>query len=319
MRPTLRPAALLPALLALLLPLPAAALDCRPGDGRAAVELAGEVGGAHAFSAPLGPGWRFALEPAERGYELRLYDGTGRDLTAGTPPAQGPNPRELYGWHFRNADNSGMNDGSVNAPQRLRLFHFDPAGPGAAADAGRGWLELLDLGLADLEPGQRARLVYLRFRACLTWPQERPPQPPPLTVSPETEEVFRACGLPAGYRIAARLNRVELGGDFDGDGALDQAVLVRRDADGRYGLALCRAGTWLDLVGFDGPIGALLPAYFGRIDWWALTPAGPVGQGAGGAPPPTLQGDGITLGKEDSSSVLLYWTPEGYRSYWQGD
>jgi len=296
----------------------ASALDCTPVEGRLARPLSGEIAGAHRFETQVGPGWRFVLEPARFGWDLRVLNDEDHDLSAATPPLHGANARDLYGWHFRDAGNTGPNDGSVNAPQELRLFQFDPGG-GAPPDSGRGWLAIEDFGLADLKPGEKARLVYLRFHGCLIWPGETPPTPPPMTVSPETEEIFRACGLPPGYAIATRLNRVSLGGDFDGDGSLDEAVLARRKGDGQHGLAVCRAGTWLDLVGFDRAIGELVPAYFDRIDWWALTQAGPVGLGAGGSPPPVLRGDGITIGKEDSSSVLVYWTPRGYRSYWQGD
>ena len=37
-----------------------------------------------------------------------------------------PNPRYVEGWHFRNASNTGPNDGSVNAPQETREFIFSP-------------------------------------------------------------------------------------------------------------------------------------------------------------------------------------------------
>ncbi len=301
------------------------ALDCTPSPGRAAAFLSGEVGGRHANRQAVGPGWNFALLPAAFGYDLRLFDGEGRDLSAMTPPLHGvPNSRELYGWHFRSADNSGPNRGDVNAPQELRLFLFDPdpaADPGQAQ--GRGWLKVRDYGLADLAPGEKARMVYLSFEACLFWPAEAEPVAEPVTeppaIAPETREIFGRCGLGPTHELVRRLDPQSLGGDFDDDGSLDEAALVQRRSDGQHGLAICRAGTWLNLVGFDEEIGELVPAYFDRMDWWGLHEKGPVGQGADGTPPPQLFGDAILLGKEDSSSVLLYWTPDGYRSYWQGD
>ncbi len=302
--------------------LPAAALDCTPSAEREAQRLGGEVGGAHAYRAPVGADWSFALLPAGKGYDLKIFDRRGRDLSAATPPLHAePNPRQLYGWHFRNAANSASNEGDVNAPQELRLFHFTPDVRAPDDVSGRGWLRVLDYGLADLEPGQKARMVYLKFEACLTWPRtaEPPPEPPPMTAWPELREIFRACGLSQDYLLTPLLDPPEIGGDFVGDDALDSATLVVRRADGKRGLAICRAGTWLDLVGFERSLGDLTPTYFDRMDWWDLKERGPVGQGADGSPPPLLDGDAIVLGMEEKSSVLLYWTAEGYRSYWQGD
>lgn len=41
-----------------------------------------------------------------------------------TPPYRGMNSRIIQGWHFRNEDNTDANDGSVNAPQEIRVFQF---------------------------------------------------------------------------------------------------------------------------------------------------------------------------------------------------
>jgi hypothetical protein len=49
-------------------------------------------------------------------------------------------------------------------------------------------------------------------------------------------------------------------------------------------------------------------------------PRGPVAQANEEGPPPVLQGDAILLGKEDSSSVLVYLDRAlRVSSYWQGD
>lgn len=156
---------------------------CEWQEGRPAIGFTGEISGQHPYYATVGPGWTMALEPAPHGWHLRLYDADGLDLTQITPPFRGaPNPREIYGWHFRNAGNTAANDGSVNAPQELRLFYFDPDLSGAAGfmppddggfepdpTDGRGFLRILDYGLADLDPGETARMVYLLFEVCFVW------------------------------------------------------------------------------------------------------------------------------------------------------
>jgi hypothetical protein len=60
-------------------------------------------------------------------------------------------------------------------------------------------------------------------------------------------------------------------------------------------------------------------AYFDRADWWRLEARGPVPVGGEGGAPPVLAGDAITIGKDDSSSVMIYWDSRRWTSYWQGD
>jgi hypothetical protein len=108
------------------------------------------------------------------------------DLSRLTPPWHFvPNPREIEGWHFRNCDNSGPNDGTVNAPQELRDFIFSPeVGRGidyngsatTAEDVervqafGRGWLRITEYRLTPPSRGDRAAFEWFNFSACLTWP-----------------------------------------------------------------------------------------------------------------------------------------------------
>jgi hypothetical protein len=41
-----------------------------------------------------------------------------------SPPFRGNPLFDVYGWHFRNKENTGENRGSVNAPQEVREFNF---------------------------------------------------------------------------------------------------------------------------------------------------------------------------------------------------
>jgi hypothetical protein len=89
------------------------------------------------------------------------------------------------GWQFRNAQNTGPNDGSVNEPQQLREFIFSPEigrgiddyGAGVTHEAiekvrsfGRGWLFLESYVLTPPHSGTRAAFESVKFRLCLTWP-----------------------------------------------------------------------------------------------------------------------------------------------------
>ena len=151
--------------------------------------LAGEVRAGEAFERRFGPGFVLRLEPTPLGWLITVREnGRDEDLTRLTPPLHFvPNPRELEGWHFRNAANTGPNEGDVNAPGETRAFIFSPAvgrtiaGPAATASptskeieavraAGSGTLWIEDYRLDRLEPGQpRAGFAWLCFTVALEW------------------------------------------------------------------------------------------------------------------------------------------------------
>jgi hypothetical protein len=161
--------------------------------GYAAVRFEGEVSEGREFERSFGPGFRFVLEPIEAGWSIAVYArGREDDLSRLTPPWHFvPNPCSIEGWHFRNAANTGPNDGSVNAPQEERWFVFSPEvgltidGPQSTsipteeemlvvAGFGAGEFRLVEYRLADLDRNQRARMVWLRFSVCISWSERLP-------------------------------------------------------------------------------------------------------------------------------------------------
>jgi hypothetical protein len=161
---------------------------CESEPGRRAEQIRGEVSRGNGFSRLTPAGWILRLVPGGEGWFLQVTS-KGRemeDLSRLTPPWHFvPNAREIDGWHFRNADNTGPNDGSVNAPQELRDFIFSPeVGRGIEYNGsattpedvervrsfGRGWLFLESYRLTPPRQGERAAFESLKFSACLTWP-----------------------------------------------------------------------------------------------------------------------------------------------------
>ncbi len=188
--------------------------------------------------------------PAPYGWDLRLLDGEGMDLSQITPPYRfAPNPREIYGWHFRNADNTDANTGDVNAPQHSRIFQFSssltgtggfkPSSSGGAvnsvaedSEGGRGMLRIIDMGLSDLEPDVKARITYLKFEICLNWSktaaegegseEENSKQSSSTVFLNEEQEMLFSCGLNSDeYQLTAWVLPRMLNGDMDGDGNID--------------------------------------------------------------------------------------------------
>ena len=161
---------------------------CTPEPGRRAEYVKGEVLQGRPFSKSTPGGWILTLVPGQGGWFLQITT-KGRekeDLSRLTPPWHFvPNAREIEGWHFRNQDNTGPNEGSVNAPQELRDFIFSPqVGRGIEYNGsattsedvakvqsfGRGWLHLDEFRLTPPRKGERASFEWLKFSACLTWP-----------------------------------------------------------------------------------------------------------------------------------------------------
>jgi hypothetical protein len=165
------------------------ASECPPA--RACVTFDGNVERGARFERPFGPGLTFTLEPADLGWSVTVRDERPQENIARiTPPFHFvPNPRDIHGWHFRNAANTGPNDGAVNAPQLEREFCFTPevGRPGESRrsvsprDVGRGQLTIGRHELGNLNPGQTARFERMQFRVFLSWPegwaQQRGPWP----------------------------------------------------------------------------------------------------------------------------------------------
>ena len=161
---------------------------CEAEPGRKAERITGDVRRGNQFESSTPGGWLVRLRPLETGWGLEVTQ-KGReeeDLARLTPPWHFvPNARDIEGWHFRNKDNTGPNDGSVNAPREIRDFIFSPEvgrgieynGSGttpqdvARVEAfGRGWLRLEQFELSPPRRGERATMESLRFTVCLTMP-----------------------------------------------------------------------------------------------------------------------------------------------------
>jgi hypothetical protein len=160
-------------------------------EDRSEVGFEAEISEAQRFEKPFGPGFLFILEPSPLGWRIMVkQENRDEDLSRLTPPFHFvPNPREVEGWHFRNADNTRPNapgEKNVNAPGEEREFIFSPEvgltidAPGtgrppsaeeinAVRTFGRGKPVILAHKLAGLEPGAQARVAWMKFRVELTW------------------------------------------------------------------------------------------------------------------------------------------------------
>ena len=153
------------------------------------VSFTRELKAGERFEHRFGEQFIFALEPSQFGWLVAIYEpGRSEDLARLTPPFHFvPNAREIDGWHFRNQENTGPNDGSVNAPQKDREFVFSPE-VGRSIDSprakgqptreemeriksyGRGVLSIESLKLSPPQRGRRAQILEIRFCCTVSWP-----------------------------------------------------------------------------------------------------------------------------------------------------
>lgn len=161
---------------------------CALEPGRKAESIGGTLLRGESFALTTTGGWMLKLVPAAGGWfaQVTARGREDEDLSRLTPPWHGvPNPRMIEAWHFRNADNTGPNDGSVNAPGDLREFIFSPdvgrgitfdgsATPAEAVEKvrayGRVWLHVDQYRLMPPRQGQQPTFEWLQFTACVTWP-----------------------------------------------------------------------------------------------------------------------------------------------------
>ncbi len=121
------------------------------------------------------------------------------------------------------------------------------------------------------------------------------------------------------YVLSAHINPYYLHGDFDGDGFVDTAILVKERDTGKAGILII-GGVSRDVTVLGaGQSFANRGDDFRSLDAWHVYPRGEVAQGAEDRDPPMLVGDGLMLEKTEAASFIVYWTGNGYASYQQGD
>src|SRR5438093_582678 len=157
----------------------------------ATMRFNGSLKAGERFERSFGGRFVFSLEPIDSGWEIRLYErGRTENIARLTPPFHFvPNPRYIEGWHFRNENNTGPNDGSVDAPQKRREFIFSPEvgetidGPQATYGVtpgevyrveafGRGEVEIAHLKLSPPIENEKARILAMEFRCKIVWRQK---------------------------------------------------------------------------------------------------------------------------------------------------
>ncbi len=139
------------------------------------------------------------------------------------------------------------------------------------------------------------------------------------SIPPHVMAAFAKSPLSDKYAFSTHINPFYVQGDFNGDGKLDTAILIKQKATGKSGIAIVHGGSTTVRVLGAGRAFSNGGDNFSWLDAWYSYAKGKVGQGAEEGVPPKLIGDAIMVIKTESASALVYWAGTQYRWYQQGD
>ena len=130
---------------------------------------------------------------------------------------------------------------------------------------------------------------------------------------------LRNGSLGKKYEVSFHLSPFYLRGDFNGDGKIDVAALVKQRSTGKLGIAIVHgeaekatilgAGTAIGNGGDD----------FEWMDSWQVYSKDRVALEGGEKSLPHLRGDALLVSKSEAGSALIYWNRKHYVWLQQGD
>jgi hypothetical protein len=131
--------------------------------------------------------------------------------------------------------------------------------------------------------------------------------------------ILEAPGFATSYELVGRLNPFCQRADFDGDGKLDFAALVRQRASGKIGIVFVHRSSGRFYVVGAGRRFGNGGDDFEWMDAWVVYDKTGVEGGVEEGPPRTLKGDALLVVQTEAASAIIYWTGTEYRWYQQGD
>jgi hypothetical protein len=136
---------------------------------------------------------------------------------------------------------------------------------------------------------------------------------------PDAVKTALTNGSPGKYDLSFRVNPSYLEGDFNGDGKIDTAVLVKERSTGNLGIAIIYSPTGkVTILGAGISIGN--GGYdFEWMDSWQVYSKTRAAHAAGESSVPHLRGDALLVEKSEAASGLIYWNDKQYVWSQQGD
>ena len=162
--------------------------------------------------------------------------------------------------------------------------------------------------------------VDLKTKAVTQSDSRSSPSPKAIQDAPDAVKSALTNGLLGKeYDLSVGINPFYLQGDFNGDGKIDVAVLVKQRSTGKLGIAIVHgtaskvtilgAGSFIGNGGDD----------FEWMDSWQVFSKARVAHAAGETGVPHLRGDALLVEKSEAASALIYWNGKRYVWSQQGD
>jgi hypothetical protein len=158
--------------------------------------------------------------------------------------------------------------------------------------------------------------VDLRTKAITQWGPASSPAPGANEQPHDIPDVIKRAitngSLAKNYDLSFRMNPFYLRGDFNGDGKIDVAVLVKQRSTGKLGIAIVHGMTSkVSILGAGVGIGNGRDD-FKWMDSWQVYSKDRVGRGAGETSISHLRGEALFVGKSEAASALIYWNGKRY-------
>jgi hypothetical protein len=133
------------------------------------------------------------------------------------------------------------------------------------------------------------------------------------------ERAVRAGSLPKDYDVSFHMEPFYLTGDFNGDGKVNVAVLVKQRATRKLGIAIVHSSTnKVTILGAERPIGNGGDDFAWMDKWQVYSKArGAHAAAEGGVL--RLRRDALLVSKSEAASALIYWNGKRYVWFQQGD
>lgn len=146
--------------------------------------------------------------------------------------------------------------------------------------------------------------------------------PPPEAIREVPDTVKKALTNGATgkkYDLSSHLSPSYLEGDFNGDGKMDTAVLVKERSTGKLGIAIVNVTTGkVTILGAGIRIGNG-GDNFEWMDSWHVYSKTRAEHAAAETNVPHLRGDALLVEKTEAASALIYWNGKRYVWSQQGD
>jgi hypothetical protein len=121
------------------------------------------------------------------------------------------------------------------------------------------------------------------------------------------------------YDLCSRIKPSYLEGDFNGDGKMDVAVLVKERSTGKLGIAIVHGTTdKVTILGAGIGVGNGGDD-FEWMDSWQVSSKTRAGHASDETSAPHLRGDALLVEKSEAASALIYWNGKRYVWSQQGD